>query len=83
MEEEVKKKLYNDIENPWKFVLKAIKVYKDEFRKTSKIGSPPKIDNILERVLTDDTEEELPTEEPVRTKEKRVTKKKETKKKNK
>ena len=51
MELKVKKLLYNNIENPWDFIVKASAVYKEEFRKTSKTGNPPRIDDILSRMI--------------------------------
>jgi hypothetical protein len=51
VKEEVKKMLYDEIENPWEFVVKAAGEYKKEFRKTAKIGVPPKIDDMLVKAL--------------------------------
>ncbi len=57
VEEKNKKKLYDDIDDQWVFVLEAAAKYKKEFRKTSKIGMPPKIDDILEKTILGDDEE--------------------------
>lgn len=57
MEEKNKKKLYDDIDDQWVFVLEAAAKYKKEFRKTLKIGMPPKIDDILEKTILGDDEE--------------------------
>ncbi len=57
VEEKNKKKLYDDIDDQWLFVLEAATKYKKEFRKTSKIGMPPKIDDILEKTILGDDEE--------------------------
>ena len=54
VEKSVMKLMYNNIENSWEFIKKATKVYEEEFAKTSKIGTPPKIDDIIERVLLDE-----------------------------
>lgn len=58
VDEEIKKKLYNDVENPWEFVIEASKEYKKEFRKTAKIGEPPNIDDILEKIIEEKKEKE-------------------------
>jgi len=49
VEEKVKRVLFNSVDNPWEFVVEAAKEYKKEFRKTSKIGLPPHVDDILEK----------------------------------
>jgi hypothetical protein len=59
MKEDVKQKVYDDITEPWEFVLKASERYKREFRKTAKIGVPPKIDDIVEKTVLGVEEEEI------------------------
>lgn len=66
MEEKVKKMLYDNVENPWEFVVKASKKYKEEFVKTSKIGRAPSVDAIMGAYIADITEgsqEEKPSSE--------------------
>ncbi len=57
VEEKIMKKLCDDIDDQWVFVLEAAAKYKKEFRKTLKIGIPPKIDDILEKTVLEDDEE--------------------------
>lgn len=61
MDEKIKRKLYDEVKDPWAFVIRASKYYKSEFRKTSKIGIPPKIDDILEAVILNKDIEETDT----------------------
>ena len=51
MEEYIKKELYDNIENPWEFVLEVADMYKVEFAKTSKIGQPPRIEDVLTKAI--------------------------------
>lgn len=59
MSEEKKIRTYDDIDDPWAFVIEASQRYKREFRKTSKIGTPPKVDDIIEKTLLGVEEEEI------------------------
>lgn len=76
MKEEVKKKIYDNIDNSWEYVLRSAKKYKEEFKKTAKIGEPPHIDDILEEIILEDEiapapeKEEGPEEKPAEKKEK-------------
>ncbi|MFH1415126.1 MAG: hypothetical protein ABIH89_03460 [Elusimicrobiota bacterium] len=57
MKESTKEKLYDNVEDVWGFVKKASAMYKEAFRKTSKIGQAPKIDDIIElAILAEDFE---------------------------
>ncbi len=56
MEEKIKKMLKDNVENPWEFSVKAALRYKKEFLKTSKIGSPPSIDNVVGRYILEQVE---------------------------
>jgi hypothetical protein len=47
MDEDKRKIVYDDIEDPWEFVIRASERYKKAFRKTAKIGMPPKVDEII------------------------------------
>ena len=51
MDEKVRKALYNHVDNPWKFIVEAADEYKKEFRKTSKIGVPPSVDEFLSKKI--------------------------------
>ena len=51
MEDYIKKELYDNTENSWEFVLELAAMYKKEFVKTSKIGQPPKIDDIITKAI--------------------------------
>ncbi|MGM0440805.1 MAG: hypothetical protein ACQEQC_00040 [Elusimicrobiota bacterium] len=51
MDEVTRKRLYDNVDNAWKFVLKATKEYKKEFKKTANIGTPPHIDDVLKKVV--------------------------------
>ncbi|NLB34654.1 MAG: hypothetical protein GX817_02375 [Elusimicrobia bacterium] len=63
MEKNVKKMLFDNVENPWEFVVNAVERYKKEFLKTSKIGRAPSIDTVLEAYITELMEEESASEE--------------------
>ncbi len=54
MKEKVRKKIYNNIDDSWEYVLRSAKKYKEEFKKTAKIGEPPHIDDILESIIIED-----------------------------
>ncbi len=58
MDEITRKKLYDNVDNAWKFVLKASKEYKKEFKKTANIGAPPHIDNILKKIIEQEMAEQ-------------------------
>jgi len=47
VDEKTRKMLNDNVENPWDFVVEAAKRYKKEFIKTSKIGRPPAIDEVM------------------------------------
>ena len=66
MEENIKKMLYDNVENPWEFVIKAASRYKQEFIKTSKIGKPPAIDEVMGAYVRELTEggPKTPPDEP-------------------
>ena len=51
MKEGLMKKLYDKVDNQWEFVISASNKYDEEFKKTAKIGEPPKIEDIMEKVL--------------------------------
>ena len=51
MDEGLKKSMMNEIDNPWEFINRAHKKYKEEFRKTAKIGTPPKVDTVMEEMF--------------------------------
>ena len=51
MENYIKKDLYDNTENSWEFVLEVSEMYKKEFAKTSKIGQPPKIDDVITKAI--------------------------------
>ncbi|MFC2091324.1 hypothetical protein ACFLTD_00945 [Elusimicrobiota bacterium] len=53
MDEEGRRIVYDNIEDPWAFVLRATRLYKKEFLKTSKIGQPPKVDDIIVQAASD------------------------------
>ncbi len=51
VDENIRQKLYDNVEDSWDFVLRAVANYKIAFNKTSKIGVAPKIDDIIEKTL--------------------------------
>lgn len=51
MNEETRKLLDEKVTDPWSFVIETSQRYKIEFEKTSKIGQPPKIDDIIKIIL--------------------------------
>lgn len=54
VEEDMKKRLYDEVDDIWGFVLKASEIYKEEFRKTAKIAQAPRIDDIIEQTILGD-----------------------------
>ena len=57
MEEKVRKALYDHVDNPWEFIVESADEYKKEFAKTSKIGVPPSVDEILSKKIMEKLDE--------------------------
>ncbi len=64
MKKELLKKIYETVDNQWLFIMKATERYKEEFRKTAKIGEPPKIEDVMELVLNNGNAAAVPEQEP-------------------
>ncbi|MBN2407227.1 MAG: hypothetical protein JXJ19_05980 [Elusimicrobia bacterium] len=81
MDRDTMRILYDKIENPWEFIVKASKEYKEEFRKTSKIGNPPKLEDIMIKVLAGEMAAENEKNQPDKGNGKKKEKKESDKKK--
>ena len=56
MEEKIRQMLYDNVDNPWEFVVKAAGRYKKEFQKTSKIGRAPSVEAVMGDYIKELTE---------------------------
>ncbi|MGM0567605.1 MAG: hypothetical protein ACQESB_00140 [Elusimicrobiota bacterium] len=52
MKEKLLKQIYDKVDNQWLFIVRASEKYDQEFKKTAKIGQPPKIEDILEKMFS-------------------------------
>ena len=57
MKEKLLKQIYDKVDNQWLFIVRAARKYDDEFKKTAKIGQPPKIEDILEKMFNGENKE--------------------------
>ncbi len=62
------KQIYDKVDNQWLFIVEAAAKYKEEFKKTSKIGQPPKIDDVLLNMVEGGAGEDKQKEEDDRQK---------------
>ena len=72
MEEKIREMLYDKVENPWEFVIKAAEKYKVEFNKTSMIGRAPSVDDVMGAYMLELAEGETAAAEEAEKKEEKT-----------